>query len=307
MFILIIVACIWGTSFLLAKDLIAVVGANTGAFPRVFWGAFICLIIAAISEKWVFDKKKIAKAFIYGPLSIGLPFYFLFKGLVYVPSSMGALLNGLMPTFAIVMVVLKGRKINMPLAIMGNLIAIAGVFILVGDVNSFSKLVIGKELFLGITFLMLMNICYAAGNAFYDELHPKLPMFQSLFWILFSSSLCLFLLDGANLKMLTLIHSKTINAVVLGVVNTAIAFKLYYYIIEKHGAIMASQAPLIAPFAATTVSLAFGEITFSYSYMLALLFIVTAIKFSQMALRAKPTRFFKRFRIKVLRFISLIF
>ncbi len=307
MLALLTVAFIWGTSFYLAKDLISVVGAVTGAFQRVFWGAIISLILALIFEKWSFDKKKIGKAFIFGPLSIGLPFYFLFQGLEYIPSSMAALLNGLMPAFVILMVIIKKQKIHIPLAIIGNLMALCGVFILVGDVNSFSSMSVGRNLFLGVGFLMLMNTCYASGNAFYNELHPKLPVYQSLFWILISSSLCLFLLEGCDLSMLHLVHSKMLNAATLGIINTALAFKIYYYVIEKHGAILASQAPLIAPFAATTVSLAMGEISLSASYIVALLFIVSAIKFSQMALREKPLRFLKRYRVRVLRLIQTIF
>ncbi len=306
MFALFTVGCIWGTSFLLAKDLVAVVGAETGALHRVLWGSLFSFVVALFTEKWSFEKKRILKAFIYGPLSIGLPFYFLFNGLKYMPSSMAALLNGLMPTFVIIGTLLRGKKVNLFLAFLGNLMAITGVFLLVGDVDSFSHLQVNQNLFIGVSYLMLMNIFYSTGGIFYNELHPKLPMFQSLFWILLSSSLCLFLLEGAEVSSLNLFHSKTLNALILGVVNTAIAFKLYYYVMEKYGALIASQAPLIAPFAATVVSLSFGEIQFSISYMVALVFIVSAIKFSQMALREKPLRFLKRYRIKFLRFVSIL-
>jgi drug/metabolite transporter (DMT)-like permease len=290
---------------MLGLILVSVVGAETGSFQRVLWGCMFALVVALFTEKWEKNPIKIFKGLIYGPISIGFPFFFLFHALKIVPSSLASLLNGLMPSVVMLMLLMRGKNLHPVLCLIGGGLSFLGVALLTGDISSYSSLEFGMPLFIGIGFAMLMNLFYSIGNVYYEELHPKLPMFQSLFWILFGSSISLFFAGGAKLESLNLVHDATANAAVLGIVNTALAFKIFYVVREKYGSVFSSYCTLIAPFVSTGISLFMGEIQFSYSYIVALLIIVASMKVCQIAIDKKQaSRFLKRFKIKVIKLVT---
>jgi len=262
---------------------------GAAVFQRVFWGAVSCLLLFIFTSMRLkkrtinWSLKQVSKACLLGIVAIGAPMSLLFIALLQVPSSVASLINGLMPSFVLLLIILRKWPIRKRVAAFSVILSVAGVALITGKIDSFSSFKLDGNFFFGIILLLAMNFSYAVGNAFYDKLKPSIPFLQSLWIQLSSASLFVFLCFPGDVINTPLFHEHTGIAIILGLVNTTIAFIIYWHIVDKYGGIIAAQAPIIAPVFAVILSIVIGETKLSFSYIFGTVVVLCGVKLAQLA------------------------
>ncbi|NOT74745.1 MAG: EamA family transporter [Cyclobacteriaceae bacterium] len=127
--LMLILALIWGTSFILMKRGLVVFQPQEVAALRVTIAGIVLLPLAIL--KWKLIKKEhISKLFISGMLGVFIPAFLFVTAQQYISSSVAGILNTLSPLWTMVMGVLFFHVVFKRSAVFGVLIGLAGATIL---------------------------------------------------------------------------------------------------------------------------------------------------------------------------------
>jgi drug/metabolite transporter (DMT)-like permease len=243
--LLIVLAAIWGSAFFNIK-----IASNTYtpmaiAFGRIFFAALVMVLycwmkgikIDAFGEHW----KMYASI---GLVNLILPFFFISFGIVKVQSNMAAILMSTAPIFATILgqLFIQDEKINF-LKLLGIVIGFLGIVYLFSD-----DLLINQSNFLYALIIILGPFCYTLGGLFSLKLkHVKNETLTSsiLVWAVIMLLPILFIVE--NPTELRPSWSSTISLFYLGVVATAIAWLMRFYILKNNGLVFQSQVAYIIP------------------------------------------------------------
>ncbi len=228
---LIILAAIWGSSFVFMRVIAPVLGPVVTADLRILLAGTILFAIA-LFKGLNFEWKKNALKFTYiGILSLALPFTFFSYAAMYIPASYSVVLNSTTPLFGVLLAAfMLKEKITLP-KVMGVGLGMLGVFV-IANVKAADV----DQKFLLSVFLCLV----AAGLYAYNSIYVKLNASQISPLILSSGSqimggLCL----AFAIPLSPPLSSPSLKVVLcllfLAVVCTAIAMLLYYQLLESVG------------------------------------------------------------------------
>ncbi len=177
---------------------------------------------------------------------------FLFIGQQTVPSGVAAILQALVPiATALWALLLLGERLSLPGAV-GVAIGFVGISLVVQPDPS--NLLGGETL--GRLLIVGQVISVALGGVIVQRARPTLDRVPLTGWsmlvgavVLHVASLGIGELPGAQAVVPTAVAS----VLYLGVFSTAIAFYIYFYIIELHGAFEVSLVAYLVPVVATLV------------------------------------------------------
>ena len=244
-FLLIVLAAIWGSAFFNIKIASDTYTPMAIAFGRIFFAALVMVLycwmkgikIDAFGEHW----KMYASI---GLVNLILPFFFISFGIVKVQSNMAAILMSTAPIFATILgqLFIQDEKINF-LKLLGIVIGFLGIVYLFSD-----DLLINQSNFLYALIIILGPFCYTLGGLFSLKLkHVKNETLTSsiLVWAVFMLLPVLFIVE--NPTELRPSWSSTISLFYLGVVATAIAWLMRFYILKNNGLVFQSQVAYIIP------------------------------------------------------------
>ena len=148
-FLLIILALIWGTSFILMKRGLVVFSPDEVGAIRVSAACLVLLPFAFSSLKEL-PAKQYWKPFISGMMGIFIPAFLFATAQTRMESSIAGILNSLTPLFTLIIgVILFNQKFKI-LAAVGFLLSLAGTVMLIlarsggelGSVNYYALLVV---------------------------------------------------------------------------------------------------------------------------------------------------------------------
>lgn len=289
-----ILACLWGPSFLLIKLAIEDFGPFTLVALRVGIAGLILLLFFVIKfRKAIFsqnfqsprnplsafcNKKLFFHSFILGFFSHGLPFTCISYSLFYIPTSLSALINGLVPIITILLanVFLRDEKLNLN-RIIGVLLGFSGFLIiflpaLLSDHIAFEPVAV----LLGL----LASCSYSTGMIYARKyvknappfVVPTLQLFTALIYLV---PIAWFLEWPENV----ILDSYKSWSCILGVavLGTAIANILYYHIVNNYGAISLSMTTYLLPIIGTTLGVIFLEETITLRFWLASVLILGGV------------------------------
>ena len=244
-FLLIVLAAIWGSAFFNIKIASDTYTPMAIAFGRIFFAALVMVLycwmkgikIDAFGEHW----KMYASI---GLVNLILPFFFISFGIVKVQSNMAAILMSTAPIFATILgqLFIQDEKINF-LKLLGIVIGFLGIVYLFSD-----DLLINQSNFLYALIIILGPFCYTLGGLFSLKLkHVKNETLTSsiLVWAVIMLLPVLFIVE--NPTELRPSWSSTISLFYLGVVATAIAWLMRFYILKNNGLVFQSQVAYIIP------------------------------------------------------------
>ena len=243
--LLITLAAIWGSAFFNIKIASADYTPMALAFGRIFFAALVMIIycfirgihIEAFGENWHWYAT-------IGLVNLVLPFFFISFGIVKVQSNMAAILMSTAPIFAAILshLFIPDEKINF-LKFLGILVGFLGIIFLFSDdllINS-SNIFYAFMVILGPAF-------YTLGGLFSLRLkHVKNEVVTSsiLVWAVMILLPIMFIFENPlDLKPSL---GPTISLFYLGVVATAIAWLMRFYILQKNGLVFQSQVAYIIP------------------------------------------------------------
>ena len=244
-FLLIVLAAIWGSAFFNIKIASDTYTPMAIAFGRIFFAALVMVLycwmkgikIDAFGEHW----KMYASI---GLVNLILPFFFISFGIVKVQSNLVAFLMSTAPIFATILgqLFIQDEKINF-LKLLGIIIGFLGIVFLFSD-----DLLINQSNYFFALIIILGPFCYTLGGLLSLKLkHVKNETLTSsiLVWAVIMLLPVLFIVE--NPTELRPSWSSTISLFYLGVVATAIAWLMRFYILKSNGLVFQSQVAYIIP------------------------------------------------------------
>ena len=284
-FLLIILAAIWGSAFFNIKIASDKYTPMAIAFGRIFFAALVMVLycwmkgikIDAFGEHW----KMYASI---GLVNLILPFFFISFGIVKVQSNMAAILMSTAPIFATILgqLFIQDEKINF-LKLLGIIIGFLGIVFLFSD-----DLLINQSNYLFALIIILGPFCYTLGGLLSLKLkHVKNETLTSsiLVWAVIMLLPVLFIVE--NPTELRPSWSSTISLFYLGVVATAIAWLMRFYILKSNGLVFQSQVAYIIPIFGLIFGYLFLGEKITYKIIVALIAVLVSTYLIEKSKKAK--------------------
>jgi len=285
--LLITLAAIWGSAFFNIKIASADYTPMALAFGRIFFAALVMIIycfirgvhLEAFGENWHWYAA-------IGLVNLVLPFFFISFGIVKVQSNMAAILMSTAPIFAAILshLFIPDEKINF-LKFLGILVGFLGIVFLFSDdllINS-SNIFYAFMVILGPAF-------YTLGGLFSLRLkHVKNEVVTSsiLVWAVMILLPIMFIFENPlNLKPSL---GPTISLFYLGVVATAIAWLMRFYILQKNGLVFQSQVAYIIPIFGLIFGYIFLQEKITYKIIVALIAVLISTYLIEKSKKSKTT------------------
>lgn len=240
---LLALAALWGGSFVFIRVASPALGPVWVAEARVTI-AFVTLLLYALASARVPDLRARWKGYlIVGIINSALPFALYCFAELYISATTAAILNATSPLFgAAFAAAFLGELLN-PRKLLGMLIGLSGVVVVVGWQSGPMQ----AHSLLAALACLAAALCYGLAGVY-----AKLRMAGTTpFAIALYSQLgaALFLLPGVALSPLPTIPDFVIaaNVAALGVLGTAVAFLLYFRLIDNVGPTKALTVTYLIP------------------------------------------------------------
>lgn len=179
---------------------------------------------------------------------------FLFLGQQTVPSGIAAILQGLVPIVTTLWALALLDEHVTPVGAAGILLGFVGVALIVrpDPGNLLSTDLVGKLLVLS------QVLSVSLGGVLVERFGPSIPRSTLSGWGLGLGGVLLFagsLLGGESLAAATFTRSAVVAIIYLGVFSTALAFVVYFTILEEYGALETSLVAYLVPVVATVAGI----------------------------------------------------
>ena len=257
--ILTVLALIWGASFMLIKIADRELTPATLILGRVGSAA---LLLAAIAMVRLGPRRTLAEIrrawfwlVVVGIVNTAVPFWLLSWGETRIDSGLASIIQGAVPIFNALLAFAFFREERVAgLRLVGLGIGFVGVVLLLGE-QPHGKL-------LGALAVVAMALCYAIGTLIAGRyLRGTPPLVVALASCAVSTIAVL--PAGVIQAPAGMWHGETIMAIlVLGFVGTAIAYLLFFALIQRAGANYATLVTYLVP----PIALAYGAIFLGESF-----------------------------------------
>jgi drug/metabolite transporter (DMT)-like permease len=242
---LLMLGAIWGASFLFIKIGVSQMGPMTFATARVLIGSGLLYIFCRLNRApWPRDARVWGRFAVMGALGILVPFAAISWGTQFIPSGLSAILNASMPLFTVIIAMVWGDEGASLTRVLGVLLGFVGIALL-----TLPELQGGiRAALLGEIAIVLASLSYAIAIVYArGVLRDQPPLVASFGQV---SMGCLFFLPLALLERPWTMSPSTeaIGAMIaIGALGTAVAYVIYYRLLQSVGATMTSIVTYIVP------------------------------------------------------------
>lgn len=241
--LLILLSAIWGGSFIFMRVLAPVFGAVGTANIRLLIGAIFLLTIYRLIRYQIHWKRDWKLFLVIGIINSALPFTFFSFAALHIPASISVVINSMTPMFGALFekIILKGSlTIN---KLMGLVIGTIGVIIISG-----SKTLSGTpESYVAIFACLAATFCYGLSGAlvkkYGKQVEAKAMAGGSQ---LFAGFVLLPFLATSGFST-PITYDILLTVIVFGVLCSAIAYLIYYHLINTAGPTIALSVTFLMP------------------------------------------------------------
>ncbi len=291
--LLLVLASMWGLSFLFIEVALPVVAPLWIVATRVTIGAAVLLLIVAIRRVALArDLRMWGHLALLGVMNNAVPWTAVAYAQRSLPSGLTALLMAMVPMSTLIVSVIVGLERITPLRLIGLLVSLSGVaLIVVGDVDDLGRL-------LAVSVVLSATVLYASGTVYAKrkvsgELSPlALATGQVLSTAVLLIPVALLLEPLPDLGELTPTIVGSLSA--LGALGTGIAFLVFYSLIERVGATNATMVTYLVPVVAVIAGVAILNERLSPAALVGGGVVVLGIYLTQRALPKTPAEAFER-------------
>lgn len=226
-------AALWGASFLFIRVAAPVFGPILTIEGRVSIAALALVIYLILTRKSLDFKQRWKQYLMIGALNAAIPFTLIATSAIHLTASMSSILNALTPLFTALIVwgwmseALSTRKW------IGILVGVIGVVLLVG----WSTIPFNKETIIAIGLAVLSTISYALAGVYAKKTFAGVTPLSLAAGQQIGASILLLPFTFVNLPSSTSNFSivPILAVLALALFCTAIAYLLYFYLIENVG------------------------------------------------------------------------
>jgi len=246
---------IWGSNFIYMKMAVNLITPLQIVFFRVLFGFVPVVIYAQYCKSLHWEHlKHVGHFFVMGMLATAVYYYCFVKGTSLLLSGIAGAVSGAIPLFSFLLAVLfidEEKASN--LKIIGILVGFTGVTIIARP----SGTDLYGTSFEGVLYMILGSLSVGASFVYAKKFIIPLKI-SAVALTTYQLGIGLLVLaiftdyHGAD-RLLTNIHATVGLIVGLGILGTGLAYIIYYYIVEKLGAVTASSVTYIPPVVALLV------------------------------------------------------
>ena len=257
--LLILLALIWGSSFIIIKKGLEIFSPAQVASIRVSSGYLILLVFAARNFRSI-QTKKWKYLFISGFTGIFIPAFFFAFAQIGLSSSLTAVLNTLTPLFTLIIGVLFFNQKTTFFKVLGVIIALFGAVGLIllssktGKLafNYYALFVIGSTIFYGFNVNLTKN--------YLNDIKALHLTSFSLF-LIGPLAIIALLANNTPQTVLTVPNAETVLGylIFLGITSTALAMILFNKLLQISSPIFASSVTYLIPIVAILWGIWDGE------------------------------------------------
>lgn len=271
----ILLCFIWGSSFILMKVSREGLSASQIAALRIFSAGLACLPFAIFHFR-SFPVRKLPILILTGLCGNLLPAFLFATAIFRIDSSLTGILNSLTPICVAVIGIVFFKDRIRPARLAGILVGFAGLCLLTLSQDNISLSNLGYA-----ALILLATICYGfnvnqVGHNLkgYNPLHVATV---SVTLMAIPAGLVLWLQGFFQLNFSdTVVQWSVLNAVILGIVGSAIGTAIFYVLVQRGGGLFASLVTYGIPFVALFWGALDGE-HISWITMLSLLIILAGV------------------------------
>ncbi|WP_462247362.1 DMT family transporter [Ekhidna sp.] len=266
--LLLVLAFIWGSSFILIKKgLIGLEPGEVGSLRIV--AASLFLLPSAVKRVKLVDKSKLIYFTSVGLLGSLVPAFLFAIAQTQLESAITGVLNGLVPIFTILIALLFFKQKQTNKVYLGVVIGFVGTAILItaGNGNSLSGINAYALL------VVLATICYASNlnliKQKLNDIHAVTVTSVSLLLVGPLAAIYLFGYTGFWQKLMTVEGTglATFYISLLGIFGTAIALIIFNRVLQMKDALFASSVTYIIPVFAVMWGVLDGEKLYLWHYI----------------------------------------
>ena len=288
--LLLILSSIWGSSFLAIKIAVKTINPISIASFRLIIGTIVLAFFFYFSNnKLNFSKKILFYIFLTALLGNLIPFILISWSEIYISSSLAGLLLSTAPLFALILshFFTIDDKFNTT-KLLGILIGLIGVILLIGYENIL-------ELFSGNIYMLLPKLAvivaalgYVISSIIAYSLKELNPLNLTFITIFIASIISLPFMFYYESKFFSYPSTESIIAVIyLGIMPTAVAYLLRFYIISKAGPVFLSYVAYLIPIFSIFWGYTILNEKIILDYIFALFFILLGIYIGQIKSNVK--------------------
>jgi drug/metabolite transporter (DMT)-like permease len=266
--ILVILALIWGSSFILIKrGLLVFAPGEVGAIRVISAGLFLAPF--AIRKLGSLQKKYFLMLFFVGMVGSFIPAFLFAKAQTGIDSSIAGALNAITPFFVLLIGVLVYKQSMSRNVVVGILIGLVGTIMLImagsdggfASLNFYALYIVGATLCYGINVNLIKYRIADLSALTITSVAMLLTLPMTVVYLLtmtdFVSKVSNHELAYSSLGYLTL----------LGVLGTAIALVLFNYLIKITSPVFSSSVTYLVPIVAVIWGLVDGEVLLPGHYI----------------------------------------
>ncbi len=276
---IIVLALLWGPSFLFNKIALIDMQPLTLVSLRMIIGAlFLGIILKQRRLHYVLSAPLLRQGFMLGLLSNGLPFTCFCYCVLYIPTSLAALINGTMPVMSIILArIFLGERLTLN-KVMGVLLGVLGFLVLfvpslLDTDASYNPVGMGLSFVGALSYAIA--VIYARKRVAHT--HPLvLAVLQLLTSVIYLVPLAFYF--ELPFTAIRAASPATWGAVLgLSILGTGLAFLMYYRILLKQGVAALSVTSYLLPIIGTALGVVFLNESPQLCFLIATLCILAGV------------------------------
>jgi drug/metabolite transporter (DMT)-like permease len=230
-FQLLLLAAIWGSSFMFMRIAVPALGPNWMLAIRLASATLFLFVVTRFIRQALQPRRYWRHYLILGIFNTALPFYAFSWSAQVLPASMLAIMNSTAPLWGLIVgVIWRGKPITLRAAL-GLCFGMGGVALLVG----LGGAALPAGALIAVPVALTASICYGIASS-YAEFAESVPPFANAHGSLWAA--CLLLLPFMPFAPLpaTWPTEALLAALTLGIVCSGVAYLLFYHLISTIGA-----------------------------------------------------------------------
>lgn len=241
--LLVVLASIWGASFMFMRVLSPYLGpVLTASFRLLIGGSFLTLVYLKIGYK-VDYKRNWKKLFLIGVISQAIPYFLFSYAALFIQSNVSVIMNSLSPLFGLVLSVLFLNDKFTIKQLIGLMFGVVGV-VLISSVQSFES---NADFFIGIALCLIAAFFYGLSGVYIKAKAKDIDARSiAVGSQLFAGLVLIPFISIFPVRQIPTFHLFLV-LIVFGILCSGIANIIYFKIMKEDGPVKALMVTYLMP------------------------------------------------------------
>lgn len=240
---LLLLAAIWGSSFMFLKIVTPAIGVSMTMGTRILLAAAVMLAVLAMQRRLP-DYRRFWRHYLaVGILNLVLPFTLISYAIGFLNSTMSAMINASTPLFTMVIASLWLRQKMETQKLAGLVVGIAGLVVLIGWI----PIEFNRQTIIAVLCSLLASISYGLGNVYSRIYLSQSQPAQTATGQLSMAALIALPLLVPSFSTVVIEPGIALAIAMLAIVCTALAYTIYFRLIASAGSGNTAVVSLLVP------------------------------------------------------------